>query len=84
MTINFPKQKFMTNIKNVLLNRFLDTVRHQVGRPVVLKVTVKSLWWVTSLLLVSPVVGLPTFSLWTGAFCSISFANAVTRSPEPH
>ena len=39
------------------------------------KVILNSLGHVTSLLLGSPVVDLPPFSLWTGMFCNISFAN---------
>ena len=53
-----------------------------------LKVIFNSLRHVTSLLLGSPVVDLPHFSLWKGVFFNISSAddnsyNAVNRSPEP-
>jgi hypothetical protein len=39
-----------------------------------MKVVFNSLGQVTNLLLGSPVVGLPYFSLWTGMFCGISSA----------
>ena len=47
---------------------------------------ITSLGRVTSLPLASPVVGLPSFSLWTGEFCSSSSVDDrifVARSLEP-